>query len=100
MKVLKYRNENIATDRTQRVDKKNELIFLFIMFTPRVMVIKMSKMAADHSKKSVRVWEKYLTASGRSYLALSGNAMIYKVLSYHWQGVDPCKHRVLVFVFF
>ena len=43
-----YRLENNAsnaTDRTQRVGKKNGAICLIIMLTPRVMVIKMSKMA-------------------------------------------------------
>ena len=33
------------TDRAQRVDEKNGFIFLFIMLTPTVIVIKMSKMA-------------------------------------------------------
>ena len=32
-------------DRVQRVDKKNGVTCLFIMFTPRVMVIKIPKMA-------------------------------------------------------
>ena len=32
-------------DRTQRVDKKSGIISPFITFTPRVMVIKMSKMS-------------------------------------------------------
>ena len=31
--------------RARRVDEKNGIIFLVIMFTPGVMVIKMSKMA-------------------------------------------------------
>ena len=31
-------------DTAQRVDNKNGIICLFIIFTPRVMVIKMSKM--------------------------------------------------------
>ena len=35
---------SILTDRAQRVDEKNGFIYL-VMFTPRVMVIKMSKMA-------------------------------------------------------
>ena len=34
--------ENIPTDRAWRVDE-NGVIFQFIMFTPGVMVIKMSK---------------------------------------------------------
>ena len=36
---------NIATDRTERVDEKNGVICQFIMFTPRVIVIKMSEMS-------------------------------------------------------
>ena len=35
---------NISTDRAQRVDEKNQVIRL-VIFTPRVMVIRMSKMA-------------------------------------------------------
>ena len=59
------------------------------MFAPEVMVVKMSKMAhlsvfsADASKTSVRIWRKYLDASGRSYLALLENAMDCWILSYH-----------------
>ena len=36
---------NIPTDRAQRVDQKNGVIFLIIILTPRFTVIKMSKMA-------------------------------------------------------
>ena len=61
----------------------------FIMFTPGIVVIiKMSKMAhffvfsADDNKKSVIVWEKHLSASERSCLALSGNSVDYWILSY------------------
>ena len=42
---LEIEKSNIPTDRAQRVDEKNGVICLFIMFTPRVIVIKMSKMA-------------------------------------------------------
>ena len=43
--VLDYCNlSNISTDRAQTVDEKNGVI-VQVMFTPRVMVIKMSKMA-------------------------------------------------------
>ena len=41
--VLEIKKWNIPIDRAQRRDEKNEVIFLFIMLTPRVMVIKMSK---------------------------------------------------------
>ena len=42
---LEIQKWNIPTDTTQRVDKKNGVICLVMMLTPRVMVIKMPKMA-------------------------------------------------------
>ena len=51
--------QNISTDRAQGIDEKNGFNSL-IMFTPRVMVIKMSKMAQISSNKSVPVLAKYL----------------------------------------
>ena len=42
---IEMQNWNIQMDRAQRVGAKKGIIFLFIMFTPRVMVIKMSKLA-------------------------------------------------------
>ena len=55
------------------------------MFTPGVMVKYGSIVvfSADGSKKSATVCAKYLRTSERSYLALSENAMIFRVLSYH-----------------
>ena len=44
-KCLEMQKWNIPTDRVQRVDGKNRVICLVIMFPPWVMVIKMSKMA-------------------------------------------------------
>ena len=65
-------------DRAQRV-------------TPRVMVIKTSKLAhfmyilLDTAKYQISVpfWARYLNASERSYLALSENTMDYVLQSYH-----------------
>ena len=71
---------NIATDGAQRVDEKNGVIRL-VMFTLRLTVIKMSKMARfmyfllDTAKSQSQNWERYLTASKWSYLALSENTM-------------------------
>ena len=42
--VLEMQNWNLPTNRTQRIDEKNKIIYLFIMFSPKIMVIKMSKM--------------------------------------------------------
>ena len=39
---IKMQKRNIAMDRAQRADEKSGIVCLFIMFTPRVMVIKMS----------------------------------------------------------
>ena len=44
-KVLKCEKWNISTDKAQRADEKNGVICLAVMFTPRVMVIRMSKIA-------------------------------------------------------
>ena len=41
---LKMQKLNTQMDRAQRVNEKNGDICLVIMFTPQVMVIKMSKM--------------------------------------------------------
>ena len=46
--------------RAQRVDEKNGIICLVIMFTPRIIVIKISKnviFSADDSKESVSLGE-------------------------------------------
>ena len=40
--VLEIQKTNVPTDRAQRLDKINGAIYLFIMFTPRVMVVKVS----------------------------------------------------------
>ena len=41
---LEKKKRNILMDVAHRVDEKNEVICLFIMFTPRAIIIKMSKM--------------------------------------------------------
>ena len=73
-------------DRAQRVDEKNGVIRL-VMFTPRVVVIKMSQIAHFMyfllSKKTVPIWARYLSASERSYLDLSENTMYYVLRSYY-----------------
>ena len=42
---LETQNQNKPMGRVQRVEEKNRVICLFIMFNPGVMVIKMSKTA-------------------------------------------------------
>ena len=84
---LEMQKWNIPTDRAQRVDGKNGVFCVVIMFTSQVMVIKKSKMAhflyflLMPAKKSVTVWTKYLCASERFYLALSENAMDFGFLA-------------------
>ena len=62
---LEKQEWNIPMDQAQREEEKNWVIYVVIMFTPRVMVIKMPKMAeffvfsVDQSKKVVTVWRKY-----------------------------------------
>ena len=58
--IFEIQNWNILTHRAQRVDEKNRVIRL-VMFTSRVMVIKMSKMAHfmyfdGYTQISVPVW--------------------------------------------
>ena len=43
--VLKRQKWNKPGDSAERMDDKNGVTFLFIMFTPRATVIKISKMA-------------------------------------------------------
>ena len=63
---LEMQKGNIPTDRAQKVNEKNAVICLLIMFTPQFMVIKRSKnslffvFSADVSKILVTVWTKYL----------------------------------------
>ena len=87
IKFLKF--NNILTDRAQRVDEKNGVIRL-VIFTARVMVIKISKMARlmyflpDTAKYQSQFGQaRYLNASERSYLALSENTMDYVLRSSH-----------------
>ena len=69
---LKMQKLNTQMDRAQRVNEKNGDICLVIMFTPQVMVIKMSNssffvFSADTNKKSVTFLTICLHASDRSY---------------------------------
>ena len=75
-------------NRAQRVDEENGVNCLVVMFIPRAIVTKVSKMAhfcifCLCQQKSVTVWTKYLRASERSYLALLENVMDCWILSYH-----------------
>ena len=85
---LDIQKRNIPTDSAQRVDEKNGVICLVVMFASRVMAIKMSKMAhllfsADDSKKLVTVWARYLSVTKTAYRVLSENRMPNRLWSYH-----------------
>ena len=78
---------NISTYRAQRVNEENDVIRL-VMFTSKVMVIRMSRMAylmyfLLKTEKNRPVWARYFNASEMSYLALLQNTMDYGVLAYH-----------------
>ena len=62
---LEMQKSNIPMDRVQRVDEKNVIICLVIMFTYGVMVKNGSffVFSADDSKKLVTVSAKHLSAS-------------------------------------
>ena len=73
-------------NRAQRADEKNVVIYLFIMFTPRGMVIKIKKMVHIlyfllMKAKISNSLEIIFKATERSYLVLLENAMNYWVLS-------------------
>ena len=73
-KVFEMQKLNISTYRAQKVDEKKDVIRL-IMFTSKVMVIRISKIAhlmyfLHNTQKTDPVWVRYLKASERSYLAL------------------------------
>ena len=65
---------DIPTDRAQRVDKKNRVICLIIMFAPGVMVIKMLKMAH---------FLYFLLMPAKNQSQFAENAMVCWILSYH-----------------
>ena len=58
---LETQKWNIPAGRAQRLDEKNGVICLVILFTPRAIIIKMTQIglffvfSADESKKSVTV---------------------------------------------
>ena len=79
---------NIPTDRAWGVDEKIGVIFLVIMFTPGVMVIKMSKNGsffvffANDSKILVTVQAKHLSTPKGSFWVLSENGIVNWFWSY------------------
>ena len=80
-KGIEMQRQNIPTDRAQRVDGKNGVICLVIMFTPRVMVIKISKMA--HFFYFLLMPLKYQSQFGRNiqcYYKSTGSILKYKLI--------------------
>ena len=55
-------------------------------------------LSAGYNKKSVPVWVRNLSASERSYVALSENTMDFILCSYHWQNFNVYKNRISVFL--
>ena len=81
---LEMQKWNIPTDRAQRVDGKNEVICLVVMFNSGDMVIKMSICIFYWClQKFGHSLGKILKYIERSYLFLSENAMDFWILSYH-----------------
>ena len=75
-------------DTVWSLDEKNGVICLVVKFTPRVMVIKIKKMAhflyfsADDSKKVVTVLAKDLSALERYHQVFSKTCMVNSLWSY------------------
>ena len=86
---LEMQKWNIPTDRVQRVDEKNVIICLVIMFTYGVMVIKMSKMA--HFLYFLLMIAKNSHSFGKTFkciwkiliLISSFRKFYFRILSYH-----------------
>ena len=96
---IKYTNHG----RAQRLDEKNEVIYLVIMFTSTDMVINMSKMAhflyfslifCSNNKNTVLV--KYLSASERSYWILSENDMVNRLWTYSLWDIENSNIKKLL----
>ena len=94
---IKYTNHG----RAQRLDEKNGVIYLVIMFTSTDMVINMSKMAhfcifrwLQQQKKTVLV--KYLSASERSYWILSENDMVNRFWTYSLWDIENSNIKKLL----
>ena len=66
MKVLKCQKSNISTSNAHRLDGKNRVICLVVMYTLRVIIIKMARFCMT-GKKLVTIWAKYISESRRSY---------------------------------
>ena len=92
--VLGMEKWHIATNRAQRVDKKNGTACLVACLLPELWLLKCQKRLifvspANDSKKLVTIWTKYFSESERSYLTFLENAMNYWVLSYRQQNAKP-----------
>ena len=73
---LEMQKWNIPTDKAQRVDEKNSAISLVIMFTPRVMVSKISKIFFSPNDKKISHCVVKIFKCIQSYQGLSKNDMI------------------------
>ena len=63
---LETQNQNKPMGRVQRVEEKNRVICLFIMFNPGVMVIKMSK-TADFFDLLLMIAKKKIVSLGKIF---------------------------------
>ena len=93
---------NISIDRAERVDEKNGVICLFIMFIPKVVVMAMSNMA--HLLYFLLLTEKRSHSYGKIFrynwkILFSSFRKCYGLLnsSGNKQDVDPWKCWVSVF---
>ena len=82
---LNFKGLEVKQRVYQRVEEKNGVICLVIMFTSRVITFKMSEIAnyfcvlLIKSKKFVRVWAISLSIRGRSHRVLAENGMFNRL---------------------
>ena len=88
-----WRSANAEMDRAEKLYEKNEVICLVFMFTPRVMVIKMLKMAHfcvfcwRHQNIS-HTLGKMFKCTWKMLLSFSENGMVHRLWSYHSGEID------------
>ena len=89
---LEMQKWNILTDKAQTVDERDGVIYPVVMFTLRVMVIRMLKIVhfCIFSSEQQKVWvsSKYLTAPERSYSVLLENDISNRFLSYRSWDIE------------
>ena len=100
LKGLKMCKWNILTDKDQRADEKNWVIYLVITLIPELWSLKCQKWLIfcifSWWYQEVTVLAKYLNALGTSYWVLSENDMVNRLLSYRSWNIKSRNRKKLL----